>query len=123
MNMEYDSVNFDDPISTQSYFRKLCRHLSGLSRLTGEDFDHLMKLIMTGTKKGSEKSVEIQAHHIMRAAAETIHDSFRELKRSSTETTAEFQRCVMSDTLSSLAVLPMNVILDVGVTKDYEVLG
>ena len=74
----YEFVNFDDPISTLSYFKKLCRPLLSLSE---EEFDQMFTHFK---ENGSKISAEAQAHHIMRSAAEKIDVAliaFRKMKR------------------------------------------
>ena len=70
----YDSVNFDDPISTLSYFKKI---QEGYTRISGEKIDRMIRHFK---KNGSKISAEVQAHHIMRSAAEKIHVALREPK-------------------------------------------
>jgi len=73
----YDSFNFDDPISTASYFTKICRS----STSSGEELNQLFKSMMRQTiktKDGSTQSAEVPIHHIMRSAAEKIHDAIEE---------------------------------------------
>jgi len=76
----YDSVNFDDPVSTLSYFTKL--YYSLFSKSSEEDVDRmynsLMGIFEINTKKGSTKSGGVQAQHIMRKAAEKIHGALQE---------------------------------------------
>ena len=82
----YNSVNFDDPISTLSYFKKIYR-ASGYSRdsdeVFNENFDNMMYFINLeiATERFSIISAEVEAHQIMRSAAERVHVTFRELKR------------------------------------------
>jgi hypothetical protein len=104
------------------------------------DFNELMKhLKEMKTKKGSEKSLEIQAHHIMRLAAKKIHCAIQELNQDSIVTTAEFVMLVWIEAVNSLIELThdndnddgiskfFRIInhskKDPGVSKDYEVLG
>ena len=77
----YDSVNFDDPISTASYFTKLCMAsdiheeepvFQRREEILNQTFQNLMKRNIT-TKDGSTQPAAVQVHHIMRSAAEKIH--------------------------------------------------
>jgi hypothetical protein len=83
----YDSVNFDDPISTLSYFKKL---FQSFSRSSDKEIDILFKELVRRLKTRSDsESVEAEAQRIMRSAAEKIHGAFRDLKHDSiTDTTA-----------------------------------
>jgi len=142
MDTSYDSVDFDDPTSTLSYFKKL--YQSFVPSVKPEDvdreFNDLMKRFKEmKTKKGSEKSFEIQAHHIMRLAAEKIHGAIQELNQDSIVTTAEFVMLVWLEAVKSLIELTYDndndddltkyfrisnhSKKDPGVLKDYEVLG
>ena len=145
-NIAYDSVNFDDPISTLSYFKKLYLSfaLSMSSEEAGRHFDDLMsRIINTKTKKDSNESLEAKAQRIMRLAAEKMHAAFRELNQDSIADTAEVLMLVMLDALKSLTDLAYesvddsvddddfskffhirnNIKTDTGVSRDYEVLG
>ena len=84
-DITYDSVNFDDPISTLSYFKKIYKQF----RLESEEeevdrvFTSMMQLFKMRVEKGSKISAEVQAQHIMRSAAEKIHIAFRGLNQNS----------------------------------------
>ena len=131
----YDSVNFDDPISTLSHFKKICRPFTLMSEEeTDKHFNELMvQIIKQNTKKGTEKAAAVKAQHIMRLAAEKIHVAFRELNRDSIATTAKFMQVVIREAWIGLANLLPNddhnsspkhaLQLDAGISKDYEVLG
>jgi hypothetical protein len=91
------------------------------------------------TTKGLEIPLEIQAHHIMRLAAEKIHGAIQELNQDSVVTTAEFVKLVWTDALRSLLELMYgsdddddvtklfrisnHSKKDAGILKDYELLG
>ena len=141
-DIDYDSVDFDDPLSTLSYFKKL--YLSFALSTKYEDADQIFNDLMTGiivskTKKDSKNLAKVKAHHIMRLAAEKIHGSLRELNQDSIPTTAEFLFNVMLEALDSLLELLSdtdddddmskyfrirnNIEKDAGVSKDHEVLG
>ena len=97
-DIAYDSVNFDDPISTIPYFTKLCQPFVQYSE---EELNRLFKGLMMRTKDGSTKSVEVQMQHIMRSAAEKIHGAFREYNRDSIAT-AELVSLVIEEAFKSL---------------------
>ena len=141
MDTTYDSVNFDDPISTLSYFKKLYINFALNSEEAEQIFnDFMMQIIKKKTKRGSTKSVEVRAQDIMRLAAEKIHGAFRELNQDSIVITAEFVMLVMQEALKSLTELLYDddeddslykftlhirdhAKKDAGASKDYEVLG
>ena len=77
----YDSVNFDDPISTLSYYKKIF-HI--IAQLSDEDIDDDLESMtyffqLRTAERGSKLFAEAQAHQIMRSAAERIHVYFREI--------------------------------------------
>jgi len=104
MDTTYDSVNFDDPISTQSYYEKLYRAFSpGSKEEIDKEIDIMMGIFKKDTEIGSKISAEVQAHHIMRSAAEKIHGAFRELNRDSPHaTTAIFVMDVIRESETRL---------------------
>ena len=73
----------------------------------------------------SKKSSEDQVHHIMRSAAEKIHDSVRELNQDSKSivNAAKFGLLMMQEAVKSLFDLLEDDKKDAGVSKDYEVVG
>ena len=77
-DITYDSVNFDDPISTASYFTKL---MAGKGEFCEILIDSMGQTVRS--KDGSTQSAEVPMHHIMRSAAEKVHDAFREFNRDS----------------------------------------
>ena len=86
----YDSVNFDDPISTASYFTNLClcskigkeeTIIQRRREVYNQSLQDMMKRNIT-TKDSSTQSAEVPMHHIMRSAAEKIHLILREFHRS-----------------------------------------
>ena len=84
----YDSVNFDDPIATLSYFKRLYQNfLQSPDEVVDKYFKDMMKLFkLRGglrTKEGSTNSAEVQAQHIMRSAAEKVHIAFQESNKDS----------------------------------------
>ena len=135
VDFAYDSVDFDDPISTLSYFKKF--YLSFTRNIKGaeQSFDAFMVRISESqkTKEGSKKSSEVEVHDIMRSAAKEIHDAFRELNQNSIANTCNIVMSAMFEALKSLLELDDGdsfpfVILDLikkdaGVSKDYESLG
>jgi hypothetical protein len=77
----YDSVDFDDPIFTLTYFKKLYIIISSTSEKEVEKmFTRFMLAFKETTEKGSKISAEVQAQHIMRSAAEKVHGALRDLK-------------------------------------------
>lgn len=142
-DITYDSVNFDDPISTLSYFKKLYQ---SFSRASEEEVDQLFKdltRLMKQREVDSATSAETEAQHIMRSAAEKIHAAFRELNQDSISNTANFVFLVLKEAVESLINLVQDsddddddsdtrytfqlirdhTKKDAGVLKDYEVLG
>ena len=103
IDFTYDSVNFDDPISTLSYFKKLFQSFTRTSDEKVEKmFEDMMGYINERSKDGSINYTEVQAQHIMKAAAEKIHTAFQELNRDSLVVTARFVFQVMIETVDSL---------------------
>ena len=139
-DITYDSVDFDDPISTLSYFKKLYQ---SFSRVSEEEVDQLFKDLTRLLKIDTSQSAEAEAQHIMRSAAEKIHVAFRELNQDSIANTANYVFFVLKEALESL----INLVQDTddddnddggkytfqlirdhtkknpGVLKDYEILG
>jgi hypothetical protein len=137
----YDSVDFDDPISTLSYFREIFRICHGRD----EDNDRMITDLMLILKRSSDQSAEVQAQHIMRSAAEKIHGVIRELKQDSIVIASEFVAYTMQEAFHNLNDLlyeasapddddddgiPMSAFYirnntkeDAGVSTDYEPLG
>jgi hypothetical protein len=141
-NIAYNSVNFDDTISTLSYIIKLYQSLapSMNPERVEQFFNGLMdQIIKKGTMKGSNKSAEAEAQDIMRLVAEKIHGVFQELNRDSIVIDAEFVRDLMLEALrilidlsnddnddedvSKLLGIRNHIEKDAKVLKDYEVLG
>jgi hypothetical protein len=84
----YDSVNFDDPISTLSYFKKIGLPFFNRSEDAVDEMFKRMTLIFNKrTEKGSKLFPEVQAQQIMRSAAEKVHLAFQELNRDHSYTT------------------------------------
>ena len=79
----YDSVDFDDSISTISYFKKLYQILFSNVR-SEEEVDEVFKRMTQMWKgkimKGSKEPIEVHGRHIMKSAVEKIHRSFRDIK-------------------------------------------
>ena len=135
----YDSVNFDDPVSTLSYFKKLFQSFSRISDEEVEKiFKDMMGFINKRSMEGSIHSSEIQAQHIMKTAAEKIHTAFQELNRDSFVVTARFVFQVMKEAVDGLVdlihdregegdfarfTLQRKRDKKDGGLKDYEVLG
>ena len=89
-DLTYDSVDFDDPISTISYFTKLClwfpaQNQEASIQVREEEVNKSFRYAMTRiikTKDGSIQTTEAQVHHILRSAAEKIHFILREYNQS-----------------------------------------
>ena len=78
----YDSVNFDDPISTLSYFKKIQQSYTRTSdEEVDNDFEAMLYFFKLRSERGSKLSAEAQAHQIMRSTAEKIHATFRDLEQ------------------------------------------
>lgn len=74
---EYNTVDFDDPVATLTYFKKLCASVFVSS--TDEMDQHFDTL--SGLMDAAEVCITgDQAHGIMRTAAENVHNSFQRLK-------------------------------------------
>jgi len=141
-DITYDSVDFDDPISTLSYFKKLYQ---SFTRVSEEEVDQLFKDLTRLLKIDTSQSAEVEAQHIMRSAAEKIHVAFRELNQDSIANTANYVFLVLKEALESLMTLVQDTDdddddsdsdskytfqlirdhtkKDPGVLKDYETLG
>jgi hypothetical protein len=65
------------------------------------EVEKMFNLMMLYFKKDSTKSAEVQAHHIMRSAAEKIHVAFRESNRESLMRTPVFVTKAMTAALHS----------------------
>jgi hypothetical protein len=116
-DISYDSVDFDDPISTLSYFKKLFRSyaISRFPSLLPEEeveklFEDIMHIIKTKTEEGSTRPAEVQAHYIMRSAAEKIHGAFREMYQDSDSVatykrTSNFVTLVMIEAMADIFVI------------------
>jgi hypothetical protein len=139
VDFAYDSVNFDDPISTQSYFKMLYISFTGNPE---EVINNLMTEMMKKKNKDGSRKHEVEAQHIMRSAAEKIHGVIRELKQDTTVIASEFVALVMRQAVHRLVDLvydsvasdeddddfiPMsafhirdNTREDAGVSTDYE---
>jgi hypothetical protein len=89
-DLTYDSVDFNNPISTLTYFKKLLQIFSAWGWGSEGEIDRLftdMMQILKRTEKGSIEFAEVQAQHIMRSAAEKVHGAFRDLNRDPFKTT------------------------------------
>ncbi|KAF8971930.1 hypothetical protein BDZ97DRAFT_1153950 [Flammula alnicola] len=101
-DMQYDKIDFDDPIATLAYFKKLYQ---SFSRIPADEVDELFKDLTRLMKLGGENNPELQGHRIMRTAAEQIHVAFQELNQDSISNTANFVLLVMRDALEGLIEL------------------
>jgi hypothetical protein len=101
----YDSVDFDDPISTTSYFKKLYLLLLGAPELEeqiDEIFEQLTQFFKGKIEKGSKKPIDVEGQHIMKSAAEKIHGNFRDIKPGSFTVGVNFARNVMNEAMVDL---------------------
>ena len=140
-DITYDSVDFEDPQSTLSYFKKLYQ---SFSRTSEEEVDQLFKDLTRLMKTDGSTSAEAEAQRIMKTAAEKIHVAFRELTQDSIANTANFVIIVLKEAVEGLIDLVQDsdddddddddtkytfqlirdhTKKDAGVLKDYEVLG
>jgi len=86
----YDSVDFGDPISTISYFKKLCQAAGKSEEVVDRTINNSMALIVDKeTKDDSIKYPGVKALSIMKSTAEKIHGAYQELDDYSTTETAE----------------------------------
>ena len=93
----YDSVNFDDPASTLSYFKNLYQCYTQTSEEEVDRvFNELMEIYELKTKAGFTNSSEVKAQHIMRSTAEKIHNSFRDLNLDSIDVFQVMEKAVES---------------------------
>ena len=76
----YDSVDFDDPKATLSYFKKLYLSFTWDVESAKQLFDAMMTVVNNRKIEGlSKMDAEAQVHQIMRSAAEKIHGAIRDL--------------------------------------------
>ncbi|KAF8902252.1 hypothetical protein CPB84DRAFT_1729146 [Gymnopilus junonius] len=138
LDKEYQTVDFEDLGATYAYFKKLYQ---SFSRIPMEQVDELFDGMTRLLKLGGEGEPQVEAHRIMRHAAEQIHNAFVELDQDSIANTANFMLLVMQDALDGLIDLVQNVDDDSdskytfqlirdhskkdpgAVLKDYESLG
>ena len=100
IDITYDSVNFDDPISTLSYFTKLCQVFLPLSE---KEINKRLKILMKQIKKKTkDDSAGVLAQHIMRSAAERIHGVVREFNQDSVLSTSWLASLVIQEAMESL---------------------
>ena len=102
----YDSVNFDDFISTLSYFIKLEQYYLGISE---EQADIRMenlnrKYFIEGA------ATRERAHQVMRSAAEKIHVAFRELDRDSHLKTCQKLTLAMTWAMLDITILVTEIL-------------
>jgi len=110
----YDSVNFDDPISTLSYFKKIYQIFTRKSdEEVDDDIETMMYFFKLRTaERGSKLYAEAQAHQIMRSVAERIHVTFRELEWEEEGTRAVYVTEMMVETVISLLKLMRDCIVE-----------
>lgn len=74
----FNKVDLNDPIATLKYFKALYQ---GLTRFPRDEVDVLFKDITQLLKPGGDQNTELEAHRIMRDAAEKIHAILEDLKQ------------------------------------------
>jgi hypothetical protein len=106
VDMEYDTVDFADPVSTLAYFKRLYQ---SFTRIPPEEVDDLfsdltsrMKMAGGGGGGGGVNNVDAEARQIMHKASEKIHGAFQVLDEETISNTANFVLHVMKDALESL---------------------
>ena len=125
MDFTYDSVNFDDPVSNLSYFKKLyrCFFVRASDEMVDNLFRDLMEIYRTTTKDGGGgggggsttitattiTTAEAEALRIMRSTAEKIHGALRDLNQDS----FKFVLLVMTEAMQSLLDLMLQVVVSV----------
>ncbi|KAF8167195.1 hypothetical protein B0H34DRAFT_4405 [Crassisporium funariophilum] len=136
-DLDYNAVDLDDRTSTLEYFKRLYQ---SFSRIPPDEVDDIFKDLSRLMKSGGSNA-EMEAHRIMRTAAEKIHVAFQELNQDSISNTANFVLLVLKDALEGLIdlvedqedddsdtkytfqLIRDHTKKDAGVLKDYEVLG
>lgn len=100
VDMEHDTIDFNDPVATLAHFKRLYQ---SFTRVSTEEVDDLFGDLTRRMKlSGSENNLDAEAHQIMSKAAEQIHSAFQTLNEESISTTANFVLQVMKDALESL---------------------
>ena len=109
----YDSVNFDDFVSTLSYYKRLRRfsRQNGIEDSSEELDQRFDNMTLVLTQEGSKISAEAQAHSIMRSAAEKIHKAFQKLNRNSYEKIVIFVSSTIVESDSRLLGLAAECLL------------
>ena len=104
-DISYDSIDFDDPISTLSYFKKIYQIVALEPE---EEIDKAFIFMM----EIFTENAQVQAQGIMRSAAEKIHGAFRELNRDSYGHTMKFVVEVIKEADNGLLRLMRDCILE-----------
>ena len=141
LDLEYSTVNLDDPVGTYMYFRRMYQ---AFSQLSDEEMDPLFKHFNRLVLSSDESDAELQErlHEITRQVAEEIHATLRDIDSDSILNLANHILLVMKDALESMLELIQDVEdadsdgkysfqlikartrKDPGTSaKDYEVLG
>ena len=74
----FNKVDLNDPIATLKHFKALYQ---GLTRFPRDEVEVLFKDITQLLKPGADQNTELEAHRIMRDAAEKIHAILDDLKQ------------------------------------------
>jgi hypothetical protein len=112
----YDSVDFGDPTSTVSYFKKLYQ---AVSRFSEEDVDRTLNILMARTidketkdADGSIKSSEAKALSIMKSTAEKIHGDFQKMGRVENQSLLDILRTLRVKFVISAVIEAMESLLE-----------
>ncbi|KAH9486095.1 hypothetical protein JR316_0000159 [Psilocybe cubensis] len=103
-DMSYSNINLEDSAETLIYFKKLYQ---AFARIPQEEVDDLFKDLSRMIKAGE---TEVEAHRIMRTAAEQIHLAFQDLDHDSIASTSNYIFDIMREALENLIdLIPENV--------------
>lgn len=108
LDLEYSTVNLDDPVGTYMYFRRMYQ---AFSQLSDEEMDPLFKHFNRLAFSSEESDVEMQErlHEITRQVAEEIHATLRDIDSDSILNLANHILLVMKDALESMLELIQDV--------------
>lgn len=95
----FDQVDLQDSLATLSYFKILYQ---AFSRVPPEDVDQLFKDLTRLMKSGDPNDAEVEAHRIMRTAAEQVHAAFQNLTQDSMSDTANQLLSIMREAIGGL---------------------
>jgi hypothetical protein len=121
----YDTVDFDDPISTMFYFKKLFKPLTGITKSEEPQIDEMFTQMMWVWKgrveKGSKKPIKIKGVHIMKSAAEKIHCAFRDIKPGSSTIQIDFALEVIIEAMNDLSRLLDESVIEDNFQSNHEI--